>query len=163
MRITKSVVFDVNKCGGRFYVGWDNFDLLTWLCSGHYNGRSSPKRQAGHPWVFMSLHVLCSRAPEQWAVKTAPFLSPSNHDFTHLFFIAFELFLPKPLHNLNINQTRTWSWDQVLMKVVIILILAPSAPTHPYTWNIPHQQLLPEYLSCVVQGRIFFSLGHLRI
>lgn len=149
--------------GGRFYVGWDNFDLLTWLCSGHYNGRSSPKRQAGHPWVFMSLPVLCSRAPEQWAVKTAPFLSPSNHDFTHLFFIAFELFLPKPLHNLNINQTRTWSWDQVLMKVVMILILAPSAPTHPNTWNIPHQQLLPEYLSCVVQGRIFFSLGHLRI
>lgn len=92
MRITKSVVFDVNKCGGRFYVVWDNFDLLTWLCSGHYNGRSSPKRQAGHPWVFMSLPVLCSRAPEQWAVKTAPFLSPSNHDFTHLFFIAFELF-----------------------------------------------------------------------
>lgn len=57
MRITKSVVFGVNKCGGRFYVGWDNFDLLTWLCSGHYNGRSSPKRQAGHPWVFMSLPV----------------------------------------------------------------------------------------------------------
>lgn len=92
MRITKSVVFGVNKCGGRFYVVWDNFDLLTWLCSGHYNGRSSSKRQAGHPWVFMSLPVLCSRAPEQWAVKTAPFLSPSNHDFTHLFFIAFELF-----------------------------------------------------------------------
>lgn len=72
-------------------------------------------------------------------------------------------FLPKPLHNLNINQTRTWSWDQVLMKVVMILNLAPSTPTHPNTWNIPHQQLLPEYLSCVVQGRIFFSLGHLRI
>lgn len=159
MRITKSVVFDVNKCGGRFYVGWDNFDLLTWLCSGHYNGWPSPRDRLvipGYSCLFMSF-VQGPQNSEQWKPHH------SSLDFTHLFFIAFELFLPKPLHNLNINQTRTWSWDQVLMKVVIILILAPSAPTHPNTWNIPHQQLLPEYLSCVVQGRIFFSLGHLRI
>lgn len=54
MRITKSVVFDVNKCGGRFYVGWDNFDLLTWLCSGHYNGRSSPQETG---WSSLGIHV----------------------------------------------------------------------------------------------------------
>lgn len=112
MRITKSVVFDVNKCGGRFYVGWDNFDLLTWLCSGHYNGWPSPRDRLvipGYSCLFLSF-VQGPQNSGQWKphhsslrpimISPISFLSPLNFFFQNLCIIWI---LIKHVHGVEIK------------------------------------------------------------